>query len=94
MVDDEIIKRDSLEKALVHAKFYNGESAFKDEKEKRIISELLRDSERNLQGKEGTEKLAKYFLERRRTVNDRYHGSSLEKIYKRLHSVIDPNFEE
>ena len=75
-IDDEIIKKNCLEKALVHAKFFNGVEMFKKEEQK-IMIELLRKSYKNMENREKVEELVYYFLERRRTINQRYKGSSL-----------------
>ena len=40
---DEIVRKSSFEEALIHAKFYNGESNF-NERERMLIAQLLKNS--------------------------------------------------
>ena len=92
-LQDEFIKSKNLQKALVQARFYNGTEMYVSEREKRIVLELLRKSSRKLNNQDELEKMVYYFLDRRRTKNEKYEGSSLEIIFKKLLSKLDPRKE-
>lgn len=68
-----------LEKALTDAHFFNGRENFED---RQLIYETIHENYRWLGST--IERIVCHFLERRRSVEDKYMCSHLESVYKQI----------
>jgi hypothetical protein len=69
-----------LERALTDAQFFNGHENFED---KQLLMETIRRNEKILTGIK-VEPILCHFLERRRTIEDKYICSNLHDLFKQI----------